>query len=125
VTAAALILDLVTLWGLVGALVALVFLTIGIDRIDEDARGAFVFRLLIVPGVIVLWPLVLWRWWVLETGRDRWPLRHAPPRRAHGVAALALAIVVPITFFGALAIRQHWPAEVAPERLAPPPEAGQ
>ena len=68
---AALILDAVMLWGVVGALVALVFLTIGIDRIDADARGAYAFRLLIIPGVMLLWPLVLWRWWILETGRDR------------------------------------------------------
>lgn len=70
-TTAAWIVDAVSLWGMLGAVVALAFLTIGIDRIDEDARGAYVFRVLIVPGVVLLWPLVLWRWWVLETGRQR------------------------------------------------------
>ena len=123
--AAALIFDAVLLWGVVGALVALVFVTVGVDRIDADARGAYVFRLLIVPGVVLLWPLVLWRWWILETGRDEWPLRHAPPRSTHTAAAWLLAIVIPVTFIGALALRQQWPADVAPERLAPPAEVGQ
>ena len=76
------ILEGLVLWGMVGGIVALIFLTIGVDRIDEDARGAYVFRVLVAPGVILLWPLVLWRWWVLETGRDQWALRHAPPRQS-------------------------------------------
>jgi len=64
------IVGLVRIWFMVGALVAAVFLIIGIDRIDEDARGAYVFRPLLVPGILLIWPLVLWRWWVLETGRS-------------------------------------------------------
>ena len=111
------ILDLISLWGIIGAVVALVFLTIGIDRIDEDARGAYVFRPLLVPGVILLWPLVLWRWWVLETGRDRWALRHAPPRRAHGKVWIVLAVLIPLILATAIGLRQPWPADIAPERL--------
>jgi len=45
-------------WSTVGAIVALVFLLIGIDRFDEDARGAYIFRPLLVPGVVIIWPLV-------------------------------------------------------------------
>ncbi len=119
------ILGLVELWAGVGALVALVFLTIGIDRIDEDARGAYVFRPLIFPGVVLLWPLVLWRWWVLETGRDRWTLRHAPPRRAHARVWLVLGVVIPAIFVVALVLRQSWPANYAPQRIAPPSEQSQ
>ena len=67
-------------YGFVGAIVAVLFLTFGIDRIDEDARGAYVFRPLMIPGVLVIWPLVVWRWLVLERGRDRWQKRYNPPR---------------------------------------------
>lgn len=45
-----------------GAVVALAFLTVGIERIDPAARGAYAFRPLLLPGLILLWPLVLWRW---------------------------------------------------------------
>jgi len=95
VTIAQSILDAASHWGLVGAIFALFFLTIGIDRIDEDARGAYVFRILIAPGVILLWPLVLWRWWTLETGRDQWRQRYLPPRRSHGAVWLVLALAIP------------------------------
>lgn len=40
---------------------ALWFVARGVDRMDEKARGAgWGFRLLLVPGVMVFWPL-LWR----------------------------------------------------------------
>ena len=49
-------------WALAGALTACVFLLIGIDRIDPGARRAYAFRPLLIPGVILLWPLVLAIW---------------------------------------------------------------
>lgn len=64
--AAVLIVDLVKIYAALGAIVALVFLVFGIDRIDHAAHGAHAFRLLLVPGIVVLWPLVLWRWQALE-----------------------------------------------------------
>lgn len=56
------------LWGLavyaaVGAAFALLFLLAGLNRIDNGAKGSgLVFRLLILPGLIALWPLMLIRW---------------------------------------------------------------
>ncbi|MEQ8709625.1 MAG: hypothetical protein RIC36_11570 [Rhodospirillales bacterium] len=112
--------DLTVLWAITGSIIAALFLTVGIDRIDEDARDSYFFRPLIAPGVILLWPLVLWRWRVLETGRDDWKKRHGPPRRAHSGAALLLAVLVPLIFVSALLARQHWPVDVMPVRVAPP-----
>jgi uncharacterized membrane protein YjgN (DUF898 family) len=43
-------------WGLIGALVVVPFLTFGIDRFDADARGAYVFRVLLVPALLLIWP---------------------------------------------------------------------
>ena len=45
-----------------GIAVALAFVTVGVGRIDPAARGAYLFRPLILPGAALLWPLVLIRW---------------------------------------------------------------
>ena len=51
-----------TLYAVCGALIAAGFLLFGLDRIDPAARGAYWFRALLLPGLILLWPLVVWRW---------------------------------------------------------------
>jgi hypothetical protein len=46
-----------------GALVALAFAAFGIVRIDPAARGSsIVFRLMVIPGATLLWPLVALKW---------------------------------------------------------------
>jgi len=63
-----------------GLLFAILFLPRGILRLDERLRGSpRTVRLLILPGVVALWPLFAWRW-----------LTHAPEpieRNAHRTAA--------------------------------------
>nr|WP_209000002.1 hypothetical protein [Roseibium hamelinense] len=51
---------------IVGVVVAAFFLGIGIDRIDPSSRGSYAFRPLLIPGICLLWPLVLYRWLALE-----------------------------------------------------------
>lgn len=68
---AALIVDVLRGYALAGALVALAFLTVGLDRHDPSARGAYIFRVLLAPGLVLLWPLVVLRWSRLEAGRRR------------------------------------------------------
>ena len=53
-------------WGGVGFAVALAFLFYGFDRIDPSAHDAYAVRPLLVPGLMLLWPLVIWRWIVLS-----------------------------------------------------------
>lgn len=50
------------LWATPGLIVSVAFLAYGIDRIDHAAAGAYAFRPLLIPGIVLLWPLVLWRW---------------------------------------------------------------
>ena len=63
--AAALIVNFVKIYAAIGGVVAIAFLVFGIDRIDDGAHGSYVFRPLLAPGIMMLWPLVIWRWWVL------------------------------------------------------------
>jgi len=59
---AALLITIAKFYGLVGALFALAFLAFGIERIDPRARGAYAFRPLLVPGLVLIWTLALARW---------------------------------------------------------------
>ena len=63
---AGLIVTLAEWYGWAGLAVAAVFLGIGVDRVEPSARGVYLFRVMVLPGVIGLWPLVLWRWLHLE-----------------------------------------------------------
>lgn len=124
-TAAAALVTLAQAWGVVGLAVAAVFLLWGIDRIDPAAHGAIAFRPLLVPGIVLLWPLVLWRWRVLARAPEtagRFD-RPAPPS-VHRRIWLALAVALPAILLVAAAIRQEGPREAAAIRLAPPPGDG-
>ena len=116
-TEAELIFWIARTWLWIGAAVAAVFLTIGIDRIDEDARGAYVFRPLLIPGVLLIWPLVLWRWWTLEAARFDPHSRYRPVRAAHGIAAILLCVTVLGAIALGLAVRQEWPADFEPTQI--------
>ena len=46
-----------------GLIFGLVFVWIGVQRLDSEAEGSGVgFRLLILPGVAAFWPMFLQRW---------------------------------------------------------------
>ena len=46
-----------------GVAFALAFVTVGVKRIDSQAVGSSIgFRLLILPGSVAFWPLLLRRW---------------------------------------------------------------
>lgn len=48
------------LWLWAGALAALAVLP-ALGRFEPAARGAWAFRPLLIPGFLLLWPLILWR----------------------------------------------------------------
>lgn len=52
------------IYGLVGLMFSLAFVTLGAGQIDDRAReGGWGFRLLLIPGSIALWPYLAQRWW--------------------------------------------------------------
>ena len=63
-----------------GFLFALLFAFLGVGRIDPHAsHGSWGFRLLIIPGTMALWPILLRRW---ATGVDEPPEESTAHRRA-------------------------------------------
>lgn len=119
-TQAEIILWIVKIWAGIGALVAIPFLTFGMDRLDEDARGAYVFRPLLVPGILLIWPLVLWRWYILADGKDEWSHRYRPRRATHQYFALIMPIAIVAIILAGWSVRQSWPADIAPVQLSEP-----
>jgi hypothetical protein len=54
----------------VGGVFAVVFLARGIGKVDPAAAASgTAFRLIVTPGVVALWPVLLWRW--KESHRDQ------------------------------------------------------
>lgn len=57
------ILWLVSAYLICGFIFAIPFVLIGVSKIDEAAMGSSAgFRIIIIPGVMVFWPLLLQKW---------------------------------------------------------------
>ena len=66
---ASVLVTIALLYAGVGLLFGVVFLIAGLARVDPVATGSpWGFRLLILPGVVGLWPLMGMRWW--RAGRE-------------------------------------------------------
>ena len=58
-----LLLAMAEVYAAIGLLFAMAFLTGGISRVDPVSKGSGIgFRLIILPGVAALWPVLLTRW---------------------------------------------------------------
>ena len=103
------LLELGRAWLAVGAVTAAAFIPFGAGRVEAGAVGAWPFRLLLIPGVLMIWPLVLWRWAQVERGRRAEVQR--PPLRAQDRLGVALALAIPAILTLGLAVRQVGPFE--------------
>lgn len=94
-----------------GLVLAVAHLWSAMDRLDPSAKaGSWGFRLVTLPGMAILWPVLLRR--AFQAKRGAWsppaPEAPVPPRqlrRIHGRAFQALAIVVPVLLAAALVWR--------------------
>ena len=92
-----------------GLCVAVSFLVLGIEAIDSAAEGSYVFRVLLLPGLVVLWPLVILRWaQVLQPLEPRSNRSHM---QRHAVIWMFLTLFIPVILILA-----------ANERAAPLPQ---
>lgn len=107
-----------SVYAAIGVAVGLAFLLRGIERFDPAAIGAHAFRPLLLPGLALLWPLVLARW-LGAPAPDRQAGQRGQ-RAAHRMIWLGLSVVLPAILFAALLARQGAAPEAPPIRLAPP-----
>ena len=103
-----------------GGAIAVVFILFGLGRLDGNAQGAWVFRSLLIPGVLLIWPLVIWRCLVLWRGEEKLD-RHRMPRKGQDCAALGFVCAIPVIIVLALVMRQD-PSTLAQPILLEAPE---
>ncbi len=103
----------------IGAVVAAVFIVFGIGRLDENAEGAWVFRPLLVPGVLLIWPLVIARWIVLRRGEQKLD-RHRMPRIRQERMQMVFIVLIPVILFTAFSLRHDQKTLAAPVLLEAP-----
>jgi len=103
----------------IGAVLGVLFLVFLLGRVDRSATGSWAFRPLLLPGLILLWPLVAWRLWRPADHGD--PGRqHRPPRRLQGWLGVVLIVSVPVILAIAILIDGPSLIDVPPVRLDPP-----
>lgn len=102
-----------------GGAVSVLFIPFGIGRLDENAQGAWIFRPLLIPGVLLVWPLVLWRCVILWRGEQKLD-RHTMPRRRQDRAGLIFACIVPLILLLAVSVQQDPDTLAGPVRLEAP-----
>ena len=116
---AALIVDIGMYYVIAGAAVAALFVTVGVGMVSPGARGSWLFRPLLIPGAVLLWPLVA-AIWVKRWRTPPEPALQRPPRRLQDRLALALVLALPVILAVGISLRQNGPYERPAQRLAPP-----
>lgn len=98
------LLQVATLYAVVGVVTAVWFFARHIKRLDPSAAGGSIgFRVLVAPGVVALWPVILGM--VFRKNFDGGAGGAEFLRRNHRVAIVLLAIVGVLLFIAALVWR--------------------
>ena len=60
---AEILLIIAAIYLVLGVLFVIPFLMKGLNKIDEGTKGSTIgFKIIIIPGVVVLWPVLLAKW---------------------------------------------------------------
>jgi len=95
-----------------GALAAVALHVRGLRVMDHATIGApLMFRMLITPGMIALWPVLMLKWRKAARGLEvagapDAPVRAMGLRRLHGLAARGLAVALPVVIGAAVVTRE-------------------
>lgn len=98
-----------------GLLFAIPFVISGVNKMDEGAHGSSIgFRIIIIPGVIVFWPVLLKKW--MRHGRQKddapkYSFAIKPLRKKHLLAWQTLALLLPLLIIAAVVVRPSFPKE--------------
>jgi hypothetical protein len=77
------ILWFILIYGMIGFVFSVPFAFRGVDQIDPVAKnGSLGFRMLIIPGCLLFWPLLLWCWWFRKVPREEWSEHRKGNRQA-------------------------------------------
>ncbi len=103
-TAISLLLKIAAAYGVAGIAIAIWFFARHIKRLDPaTAGGSLGFRVLVAPGIIALWPLIVMK--AVRPGIGGGPDRAEELRRSHRRAILILTVVGIMAFAAALTWR--------------------
>lgn len=96
-----------------GLLAAIPLHARGLVAVDPGVHGAGLrFRILITPGVVALWPVLIRRWLTGAPPPGPWSggVRPLRLRRLHGLLIKLLAVAIPILCGAALIAREAGPS---------------
>ena len=110
-----------------GGVFAVVFLTKGLRQLDHATHDAGkVFRLLITPGIVALWPVLAMKWRRAASGGGFGGSAEAPvspraQRRVHSLLVKLLVVLLPLVFAAGLYFRaKETPGSQLPRLPLPP-----
>ncbi len=101
---------------MVGLVVAVLFLVWGIEAVDAGTHGSYAFRVLLVPGLILLWPLVILRWAQLMQPLEPRSVRTHMQR--HVTTWIVLTLLIPFILVAAAIERRAPLPNPSSERLS-------
>ena len=61
---------LTLIYFVIGCGTAIPFLLFGVDKVESSAQNSYVFRPILFPGVVLIWPIVIMRWNFLRNNKD-------------------------------------------------------